>query len=54
MDIAPVKGTPILANDLWEHAYYLNYPNRRAEYLKNWWRIVNWQKASEVYAKAVS
>lgn len=49
MDIAPVKGTPILANDIWEHAYYLKYKNLRADYLRNWWRIVNWPAVSANY-----
>jgi Fe-Mn family superoxide dismutase len=47
---AKVKGTPILANDLWEHAYYLTYRNKRDEYLKNWWKVVNWTTANGLFA----
>ncbi len=53
MDVAAVKGTPLLGNDLWEHAYYLTYNNRRADYLDAWWDVVDWEKVAERF-EAVS
>lgn len=53
MDVAEVKGTPIFGIDVWEHAYYLKYQNKRPDYLKAIWSVVNWDEVAKRYEAAI-
>lgn len=52
MDVAAVKGEPLLALDVWEHAYYLKYQNKRADYIESFWKVIDWNCVSQRYRNA--